>query len=74
MLDKVLTPDFFISLVAFAVFAGLALYMRRQHSKPRDTLKPPLVPYTPVMLVCTFLALMSIIHLLTVLGLHKVAR
>ncbi|MFO1034446.1 MAG: hypothetical protein U1E15_10350 [Hyphomicrobiales bacterium] len=71
MLDKVLTPEFLISLAVFAVFGGLAARFRSLMARPRDSLNPPLVPPMTAMMATGFVAMISLIHMATILGLHK---
>jgi amino acid transporter len=55
-----------VALAAGAIFAGAAWLERR----PRQDLKPGLVPPIPVMLVAGVVALLAIVHLINLLGIQ----
>jgi hypothetical protein len=63
-----LTQQFIITLLvllaAVAGGVGLSIYERR----PRESLTPSLLPAIPLMLICGLIAILSIVHLLNLIG------
>jgi hypothetical protein len=55
-----------IALAAMAV-VGIVAWREKQ---PRQSLEPSLVPATPVMLFSGIIALLAIVHLVNLLGIH----
>jgi amino acid transporter len=73
-MDKLLNPEFIITFLLFVAFLGTAISMRRLQKKPRDSLKPSLIPHTPILLLSGFLALIALVHLMNQLGIHTGRR
>lgn len=65
-----LNTQFIVTLVvllgALAVIARMIVLERR----PRTGLNPSLIPTTPVLLICGFVAILAIVHLVNLAGIH----
>jgi hypothetical protein len=59
-------------LTLFVLVAALAVIVRMivLERRPRSDLKPRLIPTTPVLLVSGFIALLALIHLVNLAGIH----
>ena len=68
---KLLTLQFFTTFAIFLASAGGAIFINAKAKKPRTSLSPPLVAPTTVLVVLLALGLLSLIHMLSMLGLHK---
>jgi amino acid transporter len=55
---------FAVFFAAAGSFAGLAIRDRR----PRESLTPPLIPTTPLMLITAIAGLLALVHLVNLLG------
>ena len=62
--------DFWISLAALAAGLGLMVAMYALEKRPRQDLKPRLLPTTLLLLLGLLVALGAGIHLLGYLGIH----
>lgn len=71
---RMLTPQFY--LTAFVLAAALSVVARMivLEKRPRADLNPRLIPTTPVLIVSGFVALLALIHLVNLLGLHTGRR
>ena len=65
-----LSPQFIITLLVFVAALMLIARMVVLEKRPRNSLNPPLLPTTPVMLVSGFVAILALIHLINLIGLH----
>ena len=68
---KVLTLQFLTTFAIFLSSAGGAIFVNARAKKPRDSLTPPLVEPTTLLVVLLVVGLLSMIHVLNLLGLHK---
>lgn len=50
-----------------AALVGCMVYLER---RPRDLLKPRLFPTTPVMFIAMLVAVLALVHLLNIYGVH----
>ncbi len=57
---------FLVFLVTVAVIVGLVIYER----KPRQSLDPKMLPSTALMLGVGILSLLTLVHLVNLLGIH----
>ena len=55
------------ALVAGAALAGAMVWLER---KPRHSLEPHLVPTTPFLFIGAAMALVALVHLLNLFGIH----
>ena len=62
--------DLWLTLTALAVGLGLMGLMAWLERRPRRDLNPRLVPTTPVLFVGTAIALLALVHLLNLWGIH----
>lgn len=71
MSQELLTNSNFLITLAIALAAttvvGIVAWREKQ---PRQSLEPSLVPATPVMLFSGIIALLAIVHLVNLLGVH----
>ncbi|WP_119392003.1 hypothetical protein [Taklimakanibacter lacteus] len=65
-----LTPQFY--LTAFVFLAALLVVARMViiEKRPRTDLNPRLIPTTPVLIASGFVALLALIHLVNLIGIH----
>jgi hypothetical protein len=68
--DLMLDPQFAFTLVVLAAALVVIARMIILEKRPRKDLNPRLIPTTPVMIVCGFVALLAFIHLVNLVGLH----
>jgi hypothetical protein len=68
--DLMLSPQLIITLLVFVAAVFVIARMVVLERRPRNSLNPPLVPTTPVMLVSGFVAILALIHLINLIGLH----
>ena len=71
MLAEMLTLQFLTTFTIFLASAGGAIFINVRSNKPRTSLSPPLVAPTSLMVVLFAVALFALIHMLSILGLHK---
>jgi amino acid transporter len=62
--------SFIITLAVFLAAAAVIAFVTWNDRRPRDSLAPSLVPTIPVMLFSGIVALLSLVHLLNLLGLQ----
>jgi energy-converting hydrogenase Eha subunit A len=71
MFQELLTNGNFLITLAIALVAmtvvGIVTWREKQ---PRQSLEPSLVPATPVILFSGIVALLAIVHLVNLLGVH----
>jgi hypothetical protein len=65
-----LTSEFYWTLAIFIVAAAIVVIMAWLERRPRSGFEPLLLPTTPILLVSGIVAIMSVVHLLNVAGLH----
>ena len=71
MLAHLLTLQFLTTFAIFLSSVGGIIYVNARANKPRDSLSPPLVAPTTVLVVLLVVGMFSLIHVLTLLGMHK---
>jgi hypothetical protein len=70
MPDTAFSQDFWITLAALACGAGLIAIMAWLERRPRQSLNPRLLPTTPFLLAGGLVAVLALVHLINLLGLH----
>jgi amino acid transporter len=66
LLSNQFITTFLVFLLAFGGIGGLVIYER----KPRESLNPKMLPSTALMLVIGIVALLALVHLVNLLGIH----
>lgn len=66
--------DLAITCAVLIALVGLFLHGRAVTARPADPLKPRMIPWNLVMIVCAFAILLAIVHLVNVLGYQTGAR
>jgi thiamine transporter ThiT len=62
--------SFIITLAVFLAAALVIAFVALKDRRPRESLSPSMIPTIPVMLVSGIVAMLSLVHLLNLLGLH----
>lgn len=70
MLQNVSTTELAITVFALLAGFGLAAGMILLERRPRTSLNPRLIPTTPVMLLGALIAILAIVHLVNLYGVH----
>ena len=65
-----LTPEFIVTFGIFLAALGTVAWMAVLERKPKDSLNPRLLPTTPIMMLAGFFALLALIHVVNLLGVH----
>ena len=65
-----MTTQFVVTLIVFVVALLVVARMVILERRPRNHLNPSLIPTTPVMLASGFVALLALIHLVNLIGIH----
>jgi hypothetical protein len=65
-----LTPEFLVTFSIFLAALGVVGWMAMLEKKPKDSLSPRLLPTTPIMMVAGFAALLALIHVVNLMGVH----
>jgi hypothetical protein len=65
-----LHPEILASFGVFLACIGLVVWMIILERKPKDSFNTRLLPTTPIMLVSGFVALLALVHLVNVMGIH----
>ncbi|MGE3874497.1 MAG: hypothetical protein AB7F74_16240 [Parvibaculaceae bacterium] len=65
-----LSPQFLLTLLVLAAAIMVIVRMVVLERRPRNNLNPRLIPTTPVLIASGFVALLAIIHLINLVGLH----
>ncbi len=60
-----------VALIGGAVLAGTMAWLEK---RPRTDLKPRMVPTTPVMFIGVLIAIMALVHILTLAGIDVPKR
>jgi hypothetical protein len=68
--EIVQNPNFIITLLVFLAAVGVIGWVIWRDKKPRDSLSPGLVPTLPVMMFSGIVALLALVHLVNLLGVH----
>lgn len=70
MLQNVSTPELVITAGALLTGIGLVAGMVVLERRPRTSLNPRMIPTTPVLLLGALIAILSIVHLVNLYGVH----
>ena len=70
MLHNVSTTELAITIFALLAGFGLAAGMILLERRPRTSLNPRLIPTTPVLLLGALIAILAIVHLVNLYGVH----
>ena len=70
MLQNVSTTELAITVGALLAGSGLVAGMVVLERRPRTSLNPRLIPTTPVMLLGALVAVLAIVHLVNLYGVH----
>ena len=62
------TMNLWITLGVLLVCAATVVQMVRLERRPRERLEPRLIPTTPVIIICTFIGLLALVHLANLYG------
>jgi bacteriorhodopsin len=62
--------EFWITAAVFLLSAGIIAYLSRLERRPRTSLNPRLIPTTPAIIVFSFVALLALVHLANLFGVH----
>jgi hypothetical protein len=65
-----MTTQFVVTLIVFVAALLVIARMIVLERRPRNNLNPSLIPTTPVMLASGFVALLALIHLVNLVGIH----
>lgn len=63
-------PHFLVTSLILAMALGVIVRMIVIEKRPRTNLNPSLIPTTPVMIICGFIALLALVHLINLAGIH----
>ena len=74
MLDLANNSEFLITLGVFLVCAGIVGVLSYLERRPRKSLTPRLIPTTPILLIFGFIAILALVHLLNLYGVHTGRR
>ncbi|MCX7344984.1 MAG: hypothetical protein NTU78_04480 [Alphaproteobacteria bacterium] len=70
MLQNVSTTELAITVGALLAGSGLVAGMVVLERRPRTSLNPRMIPTTPVMLLGALIAILAIVHLVNLWGVH----
>lgn len=66
--------EFLITLAIFLAAGGVVGYVSWLERRPRKSLTPRLLPTTPVILIFGFIAILALVHLANLYGIHTGRR
>jgi len=69
-----LTPQFYLTAIVLVASLLVAARMVIVEKRPRTNLNPRLIPTTPVLIASGFVALLALIHLMNLIGIHTGQR
>jgi hypothetical protein len=69
-----MNADAWITLGVLAGSTAVAVYGQWRGGRPADPMRPRLIPWTPVVLIAAFAALLALVHLLNLAGLETGRR
>lgn len=69
-----MSSEVLITLGVLAGSAGLAVFGLWWGGRPADPMRTRLIPWTPVVLIATFAAVLALVHLLNLAGLETGQR
>jgi hypothetical protein len=64
------TPQFLLTFFVLAAALAAIARMIMLERRPRTDLNPRLIPTTPVLIASGFIALLALVHLINLAGLH----
>lgn len=64
------TTQFALTIAVLVAALSGIVRMIVLEKRPRTDLNPRLIPTTPVLIICGFIALLALVHLLNLAGLH----
>lgn len=70
MSDTINPTELWLTLGVFAASIAVIVWMVWLERRPTDILKPRLFPTTPVLLLSAFVALLAMVHLVNLYGIH----
>lgn len=70
MLQNASTPELVITAGALLTGIGLVAGMVILERRPRTSLNPRMIPTTPVLLLGALIAILAIVHLVNLYGVH----
>lgn len=70
MTQLIFNFDFLVTLGAFLLSAAVVGYMSWLERQPRTKLTPRLIPTLPVILIFGFIAILALVHLVNMYGIH----
>jgi hypothetical protein len=62
--------ELWATLAALSACIAIVAFMAWLERRPRDLLKPQLIPTTPILLIFGFIGLLALVHLLNLYGIH----
>ncbi|QIG46936.1 hypothetical protein G5V57_03735 [Nordella sp. HKS 07] len=65
-----ITTQFIVTALVLAGALAVIARMVIIEKRPRSDLNPRLLPTTPVMIICAFVALLALVHLVNMAGVH----
>ena len=65
-----LTTQFILTVVIFTTALAIIARMVILERRPRDNLNPRLLPTTPIIIAGGFVALLALVHLINLAGVH----
>jgi len=65
-----ITTQFIVTALVLAGAVAVIARMVIIEKRPRSDLNPRLIPTTPVMIICAFVALLALVHLVNMAGVH----
>ena len=68
--DRMFSTQFILTFFVFAAALAVIARMAVLEKRPRTNLNPSLIPTTPVMIASGFIALLALIHLVNLAGVH----
>lgn len=65
-----LSTQFILTIIVFAAALALIARMVILERRPRDNLNPRLLPTTPIIIAGGFVAILALVHLINLAGIH----
>jgi amino acid transporter len=62
--------NWIVSIAALVIFAGFYVLIERHATRPADPLKPRLVPWRLVQILCGLAAFLALVHMVNLLGIR----
>lgn len=70
MNDLLHSSQFIVTAAIFAAALVVISILAWRERRPRETLNPPLLPSTPILLLAGIVAMLALVHLMNLAGLH----